>query len=137
MARSFIDSTSAQASGYFSVVSNMTIGGVPYRAAICHKLTAALRPTIERLVKEGKAAIYDKPVRFVSGTPRTIGAEGRLPQRKEASVASPSSAIPPAVVGVRPMKKKKAQALGQEKKAKKSAPEYPQATESQVEETEL
>lgn len=52
---------------FFSVKTAMKIGGKVYIPCICYNLPDVLVPTIDKLVSEGKARKYDKPVFFQNG----------------------------------------------------------------------
>lgn len=52
---------------FFSVKTAMKIGGKVYIPCICYNLPDALVPTVDKLVSEGKARKYDKPVFFQNG----------------------------------------------------------------------
>lgn len=52
---------------FFSVKYSVKIAGKVYSPCICYALPEALRPTIEKLVKEGKAYAYDHKVFFQNG----------------------------------------------------------------------
>lgn len=52
---------------FFSVKTAMKIGGKVYIPCICYNLPDVLVPTVDKLVSEGKARKYDKPVFFQNG----------------------------------------------------------------------
>lgn len=52
---------------YFSVKSPVKIIGKVYTPCICYALPDVLVPTIEKMVKEEKAYIYDHKVAFQNG----------------------------------------------------------------------
>ena len=52
---------------FFSVKTSMQIGGKVYSPCICYPLPEILSLTVDKLVKEGKAYRYDKPVFFQNG----------------------------------------------------------------------
>ena len=52
---------------FFSVKYSVKIAGKVYYPCICYALPEVLRPTIEKLVKEGKAYTYDHKVFFQNG----------------------------------------------------------------------
>lgn len=52
---------------FFSVKTPMKIGGKAYSPCICYPLPEILSLTVDKLVKEGKAYRYDKPVFFQNG----------------------------------------------------------------------
>lgn len=52
---------------FFSVKTAMKIGGKVYIPCICYNLSDVLVPTVDKLVSEGKARKYDKPVFFQNG----------------------------------------------------------------------
>ena len=52
---------------FFSVKSAVKIAGKVYVPCVCYALPEALKPTLEKMVKEGKAYIYDHKVAFQNG----------------------------------------------------------------------
>lgn len=52
---------------FFSVKTAMKIGGKVYIPCICYNLPDVLVLTVDKLVSEGKARKYDKPVFFQNG----------------------------------------------------------------------
>lgn len=52
---------------FFSVKVPMKIGGKAYKTCICYKMTEAIKTTVEKLVKEGKAEVYDHQRFFCNG----------------------------------------------------------------------
>lgn len=52
---------------YFSVKSPVMIAGKVYTPCICYALPEALAPTINKMVKEGKAYTYNHKVAFQNG----------------------------------------------------------------------
>lgn len=52
---------------YFSVKSPVKIDGKVYTPCVCYILPDVLVPTIEKMVKEEKAYIYDHKVAFQNG----------------------------------------------------------------------
>ena len=52
---------------FFSVKTAMKIGGKVYIPCICYDLPDVLVPTVDKLIEEGKACKYDKPVFFQNG----------------------------------------------------------------------
>lgn len=52
---------------YFSVKSPLKIAGKVYTPCVCYALPEVLVPTIEKMVKEDKAYIYDNKVAFQNG----------------------------------------------------------------------
>jgi hypothetical protein len=52
---------------FFSVKYSVKIAGKVYSPCICYALPETLRPTIEKLIKEGKAYTYDHKVFFQNG----------------------------------------------------------------------
>ena len=52
---------------FFSVKTAMKIGGKVYIPCICYDLPDVLVPTVDKLIAEGKARKYDKPVFFQNG----------------------------------------------------------------------
>lgn len=52
---------------FFSVKYSVKIAGKVYTPCICYALPETIRPTIEKLAKEGKAYIYEHKVFFQNG----------------------------------------------------------------------
>jgi hypothetical protein len=52
---------------FFSVKSPIKIAGKVYTPCICYALPEVLLPTVNKLVNEGKAYIYDHKVAFQNG----------------------------------------------------------------------
>ena len=52
---------------FFSVKTSMKIGGKVYTPCICYPLPETLVPTVDKLVKEGKAYRYEERVFFQNG----------------------------------------------------------------------
>ena len=52
---------------FFSVKTSMKIGSKVYIPCICYDLPDVLVPTVDKLIEEGKASKYDKPVFFQNG----------------------------------------------------------------------
>lgn len=52
---------------FFSVKVPIKIAGKAYKPCICYEVTSYLELTVDKLVKEGKADIYNKPVFFCNG----------------------------------------------------------------------
>jgi hypothetical protein len=52
---------------FFSVKSAVKIAGKVYVPCVCYALPEALKPTLDKMVKEGKAYIYDHKVAFQNG----------------------------------------------------------------------
>lgn len=52
---------------FFSVKIPMKIGGKKFRSCICYPLNEQLRLTVEKLVSEGKAVIYNEQKFFCNG----------------------------------------------------------------------
>ena len=52
---------------FFSVKSAVKIAGKVYTPCVCYPLPDVLKPTIEKMVKEEKAYIYDNKVFFQNG----------------------------------------------------------------------
>lgn len=60
---------------FFVVKEPIKIGGKPFRTCICYDLTDDLRPTVNKLVEEGKAVIYPVYTFFCNGKPLITGNE--------------------------------------------------------------
>ena len=75
---------------FFSVTYTTSIGGVNHFPSVCYRLSGDLRPTVEGMVKEGLAKIYDGEVRFVSGVPYPV--KKTVPPREEPPAPLPSFA---------------------------------------------
>ena len=54
---------------FFRVKQPIKIGSKVFQTCICYPLSAVLKDTVESLVKEDKAEIYEKEVFFVNGKP--------------------------------------------------------------------
>lgn len=52
---------------FFSVKSAVKIAGKVYTPCVCYPLPDTLKPTIEKMVKEERAYIYDSKVFFQNG----------------------------------------------------------------------
>ena len=52
---------------FFSVKSSVKIAGKVYTPCVCYVLPDFLKPTVEKMVAEGKAYIYDRKVAFQNG----------------------------------------------------------------------
>ena len=52
---------------FFSVKTPTKIAGKVYTPCVCYSLPDTLKPTIEKMVKEEKANIYDNKVFFQNG----------------------------------------------------------------------
>ena len=52
---------------FFSVKTSMKIGSKVYTPCICYPLPETLVPTVDKLVKEGKAYRYEERVFFQNG----------------------------------------------------------------------
>lgn len=52
---------------YFCVTTPVKISGKAFHTCICYKLTDILKPTVEKLVKEGKATIFTEKKFFCNG----------------------------------------------------------------------
>lgn len=52
---------------YFCVTTPVKISGKAFHTCICYKLTDMLKPTVEKLVKEGKATIFTEKKFFCNG----------------------------------------------------------------------
>lgn len=52
---------------YFCVTTPVKISGKAFHTCICYKLTDTLKPTVEKLVKEGKATIFTEKKFFCNG----------------------------------------------------------------------
>ena len=52
---------------FFSVKTSVKIAGKVYTPCVCYALTDFLKATVEKMVAEGKAYIYDHKVAFQNG----------------------------------------------------------------------
>lgn len=52
---------------FFSVKSSVKIAGKVYTPCVCYALPDLLKATVEKMVAEGKAYIYDHKVAFQNG----------------------------------------------------------------------
>lgn len=52
---------------YFSVKSSVKIAGKVYTPCICYALPDFLAPTVNKMVADGKAYLYDNKVAFQNG----------------------------------------------------------------------
>ena len=52
---------------FFSVKTSVKIAGKVYIPCVCYALPDFLKPTVEKMVKEEKAYIYDHKVAFQNG----------------------------------------------------------------------
>jgi hypothetical protein len=52
---------------FFSVKSSVKIAGKVYTPCVCYALSDFLKPTVEKMVAEEKAHIYDHKVAFQNG----------------------------------------------------------------------
>lgn len=52
---------------FFSVNSSIKILGKVYIPCVCYEVPENLKPTVNKLVLEGKAVVYDKQVFFCNG----------------------------------------------------------------------
>ncbi len=52
---------------FFSVKSPTKIAGKVYTPCVCYPLPDVLKPTIDKMIKEGKAYIYNSKVFFQNG----------------------------------------------------------------------
>ena len=52
---------------FFSVKSSVKIAGKVYTPCVCYALPDVLKATVEKMVAEGKAYIYDHKVAFQNG----------------------------------------------------------------------
>ena len=52
---------------FFSVKSSVKIAGKVYTPCVCYTLPDVLKATVEKMVAEGKAYIYDHKVAFQNG----------------------------------------------------------------------
>jgi hypothetical protein len=64
---------------FYSVFRNIKIDGVARHVSVCYPLTDSLESTVEKLVKDGLARVYDEEVRFVSGVPVSAQARPAAP----------------------------------------------------------
>ena len=52
---------------FFSVKSAVKIAGKTYTPCVCYPVSEFLKPTIDKMVKEGKAYAYEHKVAFQNG----------------------------------------------------------------------
>ena len=57
---------------YFSVSYTTRIGDTKFRPAICYEIPESCRDSVEKLVQDKLATLYEEEVRFVSGIAREI-----------------------------------------------------------------
>lgn len=72
---------------FFSVKSAVKIAGKVYTPCICYPLPDFLRATIEKMVKEEKAYIYDHKVAFQNGKVLEKKAEAKPAETKKSKKA--------------------------------------------------
>lgn len=68
---------------FFSVKSAVKIAGKVYTPCVCYPLSDFLRATIEKMVKEDKAYIYDHKVAFQNGKVLEKKAEAKPAETKK------------------------------------------------------
>ena len=69
---------------FFSVKSTVKIAGNVYTPCVCYALPETLKLTIEKMVREDKAYIYDHKVAFQNGKVIAKKAEVEQPKTKKA-----------------------------------------------------
>lgn len=52
---------------FFRVKQPIKIGGKVFQTCVCYSLSPVIKETVEGLVKEGKAEIFDEEVFFANG----------------------------------------------------------------------
>lgn len=66
---------------YFSVKKPLRIAGKTFIPCVCYKLPEILEKTVQKLVEESKAVIYDDPVYFQTG--KLLKAKEETPVNKK------------------------------------------------------
>lgn len=72
----------------------MKIGGKVYSPCICYPLPEILSLTVDKLVKEGKAYRYDKPVFFQNGKVIEKKEENTAPVKKVKKIKKEEDNVP-------------------------------------------
>ena len=69
---------------FFSVKTPTKIAGKVYTPCVCYPLPDTLKPTIDKMIEEGKAYIYHNKVFFQNGKVLEKKAEVEQPKTKKA-----------------------------------------------------
>lgn len=97
--------------GFFSIRLPLKINGVVYHPSVCYDVTTVLRPTIDKLVENGHAYLYDQKVTFVNGVARVLSDVSGRPMSTQLTPATAQWQHPAPLVEETPVRAEEGEML--------------------------